>query len=93
MSYCRFGEGDVYVFASGEGLTCMCCSMEPMSKPVVGESLFEGYSSSSFSMNEDFNCSTEGEMLAHLRNHIDAGDSVPQDAINRLEREVEQDER
>lgn len=29
MSYCRFGEGDVYVYPSGDGFICQGCPLIP----------------------------------------------------------------
>lgn len=36
-----------------------------------------------------FNCATNDEMIAHLKQHVEAGDYVPQHAFDRLEEDKE----
>ena len=68
MSYCRFADGDAYVYRSGPG-SIVCCGC---------------------SLGDDFVAKNPSEMLKHLREHIKAGDKIPQDAIDRLLREIEE---
>lgn len=36
MSYCRFAEGDVYLFQSGDNTwDCCCCSLAPLIKTIA----------------------------------------------------------
>ena len=74
MSYARWSEGDVYVFGNVKGgITCMQCKLMP------GEE--EGWTG-------DFSCSFPEGMLLHLQEHKDAGHSVPDRAMERLEKEA-----
>lgn len=69
MSYCRFADGDAYVYRSGrEGIFCCGCRL-----------------------GKDFVAKNSSEMLAHLREHIKAGDKIPQHAIDRLLREEKEE--
>jgi len=79
MSYARFSEGDVYVWAaSSSEYHCQCCRLMPRDiKSVVG-----GY------MHGDTVAGSPAEMLAHLKAHRAAGHSVPDRALSRLQAEV-----
>lgn len=80
MAYCRFGTGGAYIVATGigdkPGIVCMNCSLLPPQ--------------------ESFQVPAEpGEwhkaaavMLEHAREHIEAGDPIPDYAIKRLEEEA-----
>jgi murein endopeptidase len=73
MSYARWSEGDVYVFSHVDGgIMCMSCSLMPEE---------DGCHSS-------FTCRFPEEMLKHLQEHKDAGHSVPDSAMKRLEKEA-----
>jgi hypothetical protein len=72
MSYARWSEGDVYVFADASGgITCMSCKLMPED---------DGW-------HEDFRCSVPEEMFFHLQGHKNVGHSVPDSAMERLETE------
>lgn len=82
MSYARWSDGDVYVFGTGKGFVCMVCSLMPKEKC---DGMLKGAM-----MNKDFQCKSEEEMLEHLKQHITAGDMVPNDAIERLKEEIKE---
>lgn len=70
MSYCRFIEADVYVYASCDGpLVCCACSLSKT---------WEHYSTAA--------------IVAHLKDHIDAGDYVPDHVIPALEADREEND-
>lgn len=81
MSYARFGSqgSDVYVYAGSRGFVCCWCWLNkpPKTNP---ESVFGA----------DTLCDTEQEMIDHLRKHREAGHTVPNRAIERLESEREE---
>lgn len=71
MSYCRFANGDAYVFRNLHGeLECCACRLTP-----AGE-WFGTYTT------ED-----PASMLKHLERHKQAGHRIPQAAIERLRSE------
>lgn len=80
MSYCRFGEADVYIYDDmGYALYCMDCSLMPtttaystfLKKDIVIHKGFEaGY---------DYDA-----MLSHIAEHRAAGDYIPKDVDERL---------
>lgn len=80
MSYCRFSEGDVYMYDGGRleddkpSLSCSRCSLETEDTPSL------------------YGAMSPQEALQHLRHHQAAGHKVPQRAINRLQEEIESDE-
>lgn len=82
MSYCRFGQGDVYVFHSVGGYaTCMLCNLMP--DRVVENGVCKGAS-----FRSDYNTSSRKEMISHLKEHIEKGDMVPDSAIERIGMEI-----
>ena len=72
MSYCRWSEGNVYMFPSGNSIICMCCSLM----------LGDGFD------REDVILNTVQEALEHLQQHRDAGHDVPDCAFERLRAEM-----
>jgi len=87
MSYARWGNGDVYVFGTVDNTyICMCCSMEPEKEIKKSVGLFSGFSG--MKMRGDFECGTRPEMIIHLEQHIELGETVPAEAIKRLEDEI-----
>lgn len=84
MSYARFSEGDVYVFASSEGIECCGCWLvkrhwedrpdHPLGSVLVADTPGE----------RDLVTRDSSVMVAHLLRHRAAGHEVPQDAIDRL---------
>ena len=82
MSYCRFGQGGVYVFHSVGGYaTCMLCNLMP--DRVVENGVCRGAS-----FHSDYNTSSRKEMISHLKEHIEKGDMVPDITIERIEMEI-----
>ena len=75
MSYCRFIDGDVYMYPDVRGgIRCCACRLnEPAPGGIFGRS-------------ERFD--TAREALDHLFKHRDAGHHVPQCAINQLLDEI-----
>ncbi len=77
MSYCRFSEGDVYLFPTTVELDAAlieCCICR----------FSEGRVGSSRSVFFD----TRSSALQHLRKHREAGHQVPQRAFDRLREEI-----
>lgn len=80
MSYCRFSEGDVYMYDGGRlkddkpSLVCCGCLLVPAGTPSL------------------YGAMSPQEALQHLCYHQNAGHRVPQRAINRLQEEIEGDE-
>jgi len=75
MSYCRFGpDCDVHVYMATDDDLLHCCWCQLLSLP--GNCT-------------DFVAKDHGDMLNHLRKHVDAGHKVPADAITTLESEAE----
>ena len=75
MAYCRFSNGDVYMFdsLSDMKIVCFACRLTPKDQyGVHGVVLFN----------------TRKEALNHLEEHIDAGHEVGAGAIRRLREEI-----
>lgn len=74
MSYCRFSDGDVYMFehVSG-GIECCGCLLQKGPEDLFGAIL---------------NFATRSQALAHLEEHRRAGHDVPEYAIARLREEL-----
>lgn len=101
MSYCRFSEGDVYMYASSEGgIECCACRLAPLVKTIFtegGDILPFGYiepcdchgtGCDRCIMHGSLTLETKQEALAHLLEHREAGHLFPQDAIDRLQDEI-----
>jgi hypothetical protein len=69
MAYCRFSDGDVYLYLGTSGFTCCWCKLQQ----------------DDFRSAEDPVFQTSDEALDHLLKHREAGHDVPQYAIERLE--------
>lgn len=69
MSYARFSEGDIYLYACVSG-GIFCCSCR-LARPDNLEGLWT--------------FSTYDEAIAHVRKHIEAGHRVPEHTIPALE--------
>jgi hypothetical protein len=76
MSYCRFSDGDVYMYPTNKGIECCACKL---TRRNANYGLYE---------NKLFD--TEEEALAHLKEHIKAGHRVPEYAIEMLEKEMKE---
>ena len=86
MSYARFIEGDVYIFADVRGgYTCCWCSLAP---PSQGLWIWEPESTPLHDLPADFNCQTLTELRVHVLAHIEAGHSVPSRCLNEIEKEL-----
>lgn len=76
MSYCRFSEGDVYVYKDAMGgFTCAACALST------------SYSSHGLPHSQNF--TTRAGLYGHLLAHEDAGHDVPNGAFVRLREEME----
>lgn len=81
MSYCRFGEADVYVYMDVCGaLRCCGCTLPE------GEPRADDYAARSRRHELEFFSSTEA-MIAHLVAHEARGDRVPPDVAGELRRD------
>ena len=79
MSYCRWGEGsDLYVWFGGK-YYCQACPLLPQ---VTGGAEDDEQEA------DDYTTSFPTELLHHLREHRAKGHTVPQHAIDRLEKEI-----
>lgn len=95
MSYCRFGEGDVYLYASVlGGLECCACWLAPtvVSIFTTGRPEFnipscaqcDGLGCEVCMMHPTHHLATVQDAYTHLVAHRLAGHHVPQDAIDAL---------
>jgi hypothetical protein len=101
MSYCRFSEGDVYLFPTDEGIVCCACLLAPkgLSLFTTGtdpDHLFAnlppcdqctGYGCEACSLHRSLRFATAQETYAHLVAHRTAGHVVPEWAFVRLRHE------
>lgn len=74
MAYCRFTDGDVYVYESERGIECCACR-------------FEGYNEGAI-LPRSRVLATPADAVAHLLEHRMAGHDIPQDAIDELQAEA-----
>lgn len=76
MSYCRWHEGDVYLYASVKGYVCCCCALgrSPAERDV--------------SERKDVLLASPRIALEHLHTHRNGGQKVPERAFNRLQEDV-----
>lgn len=100
MSYCRFSDGDVYMYESVDGVECCACMLAPMVRTIFtagGEVLgvviepceeCDGAGCDSCLMHDNMTFDTKQAALDHLRAHKAAGHSVPNYAIDELEDEI-----
>lgn len=85
MSYARMGkDSDVYVLGliMVDGYTCMACKLTE-EREVFNEGL-----NRTFRVRGDTTVDTPQDMIAHLKEHMDAGHKVPKDAIKRLKEDA-----
>ena len=98
MSYCRFSDGDVYLYYHvGEFFMCQCCKLAPLVPAstrfldtisgAVDDPDYKG--PIEFKMHGSTKLYTYEEALAHLEDHVAAGHKVPIYAIETLMQEVE----
>ena len=85
MSYCRFSEGDVYVFLSTDNLLecCGCFLQETEWVDDETRPILKGYLKKVGEIIQTTFDTTQG-MLDHLRVHMDKGHYVPEECIEGL---------
>ncbi len=102
MAYCRFSDGDVYLFGSCDGgYECCACRLQPLVPTIFttgqlpfGEGTpceickgnFNGCTACG--MHGSLHLKTAAECVEHLRLHRQAGHDVPDDAIQDLGEEA-----
>jgi hypothetical protein len=74
MSYCRFSDGDVYMYPTNRGIECCACRLT--------------HKNANYGLYENKLFDTGEEALAHLKEHINAGHKVPKYATDRLKEEI-----
>ena len=74
MSYCRFSEGDVYMYDSGDRIVCCACKLIS-TKDRWGNA-------------SDVTLYNSKQALKHLKEHIYAGHKVPKYATDRLKEDI-----
>ena len=105
MSYCRFSDGDVYMFDHVYGgIECCACRLAPFvptiftkgtDRPFLGQRVEPcehcgGEGCKACMMHGSINFSTRSEALAHLLEHREAGHEVPDYAIEAMRRGLEE---
>ena len=92
MSYCRFGEGDVYIFLSVIGkLECCGCFLQKTEWIETYNSIIGGYLKPVPPIIQT-NFQTTQELLDHLDLHLKAGHHVPLDCISELKEDQEEND-
>lgn len=95
MSYCRFSDGDVYMFSCEVGIECQSCALMPKCKTIFTALCEncggEGCDSCMF-FHESAIFKSAKDALKHLLEHRAAGHSVPQYAIDALTAEAKDEE-
>jgi len=74
MSWARFSENsDLYIFDDVHGgITCCACRLQELHETILPGLQLPG----------DFNCRTEEEMIAHIREHKEAGHNIPEGLLD-----------
>lgn len=105
MSYCRFSEGDVYLYGSEEGYVCAACRLQPLVRSIftmgdppfgngqpcgVCRGVFDGCETCG--VHGSLILQTAAECIAHLLSHQEAGHDFPEDALLELRKEVNANE-
>lgn len=86
MSYCRFSEGDVYLYQTTEDhWECCACSLAPL---VNGSLAAFGDPDTTFLLHSSTTLSTLEQVLEHLNLHKNNNDLVPNRAFNRVQEEL-----
>ena len=94
MSYCRFGEGDVYIFLNTE-VFLECCGCILQEREWVEDDtrpLFKGYLKSVGEIVE-YEFHTTADMINHLEIHKSKGHYIPSSCIDGLIRDKEENDR
>ncbi len=107
MSYCRFSDGDVYMFVHvAGGIECCACSLAPKVKSIFTEGsekhpLFgkvkvcgkcKGKGCDNCMMPGDTRCNSYQDALVHLYEHKTNGDKVPDYAFKSLRKDIKNGE-
>lgn len=79
MSYCRFSNGDVYMYPTINGIECCACKLTKMK--------YYEKNGITIGMHSNVLFDTSEQAMLHLEEHIKAGHSVPKYAIERLKEE------
>ena len=84
MSYCRFIEGDIYLYYDVYGgLTCMACSLMPVREVTGG--LFDIPEDDPLFIHDNFITKDDYDlMIEHVGEHRAAGESIPDDVEDLL---------
>ena len=103
MSYARFSEGDVYIFAHTGGFyMCQCCPLQKKvssifcngtkDDPLFGDiepcKKCNGKGCDDCMMYDDYTCDEIQELIDHVKDHEKAGHDFPDRLMERLEEEL-----
>lgn len=82
MSYARFSkDSDVYIYGADNGIVCCGCSLVPINKDELHyDYILEDW----FPDGTFYTTNKYSEMIEHCQKHLDKGDKVPYDTIERL---------
>ena len=103
MSYCRFSDGDIYLFHhTGGYIICQMCSLAPKVNSIFTKgcnisSVFQcepckychGEGCKHCMINGDTKLTSYQEAIEHVKSHIENGDSIPDWVIPSLEKDLE----
>lgn len=78
MSYCRFSEGDVYMYSNLSEMKIVCCACRLLDKDRYG-------------LRGNFSFDTLEEALKHLEEHVKVGHRVPEYAFRLLREEIKRE--
>jgi hypothetical protein len=77
MSYCRWGDGDLYIYEDVHGgLTCCACKLLNPGKPALDADA------------TSFHCPTRSALIAHVEEHLAAGHDVQKYVAEYLRGEI-----
>jgi hypothetical protein len=106
VSYCRFSDGDVYLYAHvGGGFECCACRLAEKvptvftvgckDHPLLGDvepcEKCNGEGCDDCMMPGSLRLQTRSECINHLQKHRDAGHKVPEYAFEYLRKEIEEE--
>ena len=101
MSYCRFSEGDIYLYESVDGgITCCACRLAALVRTIFteGGDFFgatiepckcKGEGCPNCMMHGNTDGLTHAEAIEHVLAHRRAGHDVPEHVLERLRAEME----
>jgi len=84
MAYCRLSDSDAYIYDdSFYGIMCCMCSLQPARKVLNGI-----FANGPYRISENFVAGYDHDkMIAHIAEHREAGDYIPEDVDERLIKE------